>query len=83
MPPHPFSIRRTEFASTLVVVMLTIAILSIFIGLALDYTMNTGRMSQRARDLTAEEALANGALEAAYKRWQTYMLGYQAVSQDR
>ena len=73
--------RRPESASTLVVAILTIAILAIFIGLASDYTMNTGRMSARARDLTSEEALANGALEAAYMAWKKYMLGYQANSQ--
>ena len=28
---------------------------------------------RRARDLTNAQALANGALEAAYKRWQAYM----------
>ncbi len=76
----PPSTRRLESASTLVVAILTVAILAIFIGLASDYTMNTGRMSARAQDLTGEEALANGALEAAYTGWKKYMLGYQAVS---
>ena len=75
-----FFTRRAESASTLVVVMLTVAILAIFIGLASDYTINTGRMSARAKDLTNEEALANGALEAAYMAWKKYMLSCQAIS---
>ena len=61
-------------------VMFVIAILAVLIGLALDYTSNTARTSARARDYTNAQALANGALEVAYKRWQSYMSSNQAVS---
>ena len=59
-------------------VMFMIAMLSIYIGLALDYTSGTGIISRRGRDYTAAQALANGALDAAYKRWQEYMSSNQA-----
>ena len=80
MSPLPLPTRRRDSASALIVVMFTIAILAVFIGLALDYTIGTAHESARARDLTNEESLANGALEAPYKGWQTYMLTYQATS---
>ncbi len=64
---------RAARGSTLVVAVFVIAILATFIGLAMDYTSTTGISTRRARDLTAAQALANGALEAAYKRWQAYM----------
>ena len=74
----PFPSRRRASASTLVMVMFTITILAVFIGLALDYTGSTGTLSRHARDYTAAQALANGSLDAAYKRWQVYMAANQA-----
>ena len=78
MQTLPGSHQRHQTASTLIMVMFTIAMLAVFIGLALDYTSNTGSMSRRARDYTAAQALANGSLDAAYKRWQEYMAASQA-----
>lgn len=61
--------KRRETASTLILAIFVIALLVVFIGLALDYTANTARVAARAGDYTRAQALANGALEAAYKRW--------------
>lgn len=77
MYPMPTSKRR-ESASTLILVIFVVALLVVFIGLALDYTAHTARTSARAGDYTRAQALANGALEAAYKRWQVYMASKQA-----
>jgi Tfp pilus assembly protein PilX len=72
--------RRQNAASTLIVVMFVITLLAVFIGVAVDYTMNTGHMSQRGRDFTNAETLANGALEAAFARWEDFMSADQAES---
>jgi hypothetical protein len=78
MPAYPHLPGRQNAASSLIVVMCTVAILAVFIGIAVDYTMNTGHLSQRGRDFTNAEALANGALEAVFKRWEEFMSGNQA-----
>lgn len=79
---HPSFPRRSrcQTGSTLIMVMFMIAILGVFIGLACDYTANTALVSRRGRDLSACQALANGALETTYKRWQEFMLSNQATS---
>jgi hypothetical protein len=59
-------------------VMFTIAVLAVFLGIAVDFTANTGRMSQRGQDFTGASALANGALDAAYIKWNEYMSANQA-----
>ena len=69
--------RRAARGSTLVVAVFVVAILAAFIGLAMDYTSTTAVSTRRARDLSGAQALANGALEAAYKRWQAYMASKQ------
>ena len=53
MPSLSHSDRRHETGSTLVIAIFVIAMLAVFIGLALDYTTNTGSVSRRARDYTA------------------------------
>ena len=64
--------------STLVVAVFVIALLATFIGLADGLHRHHGhRHPKRGRDLTNAQALANGALEAVYKRWQTYMASKQ------
>ena len=69
---------RRVHGSTLIVAVFIVAILASFIGLAVDYTANTAGAMRRARDLTSAQALANGALEAAYKRWSPYMATRQS-----
>ncbi len=64
--------------STLVVAVFVIALLATFIGLAVDYTGTTATATRRGADLTNAQALANGALEVVYKRWQYYMASKQA-----
>ena len=44
------------------------------IGAALSYTSATARMGNRSRDMVPAQALAEGALELAFKRWQIYMV---------
>ena len=69
---------RRARGSTLVVAVFIVAILATFIGLAVEYTANTALVMRRARDLTNAQALANGAVEAAYKRWGAYMATRQS-----
>jgi hypothetical protein len=57
--------------------MFAIVILALFVGIALDYTTNTGLMSHRGSDFTGASALANGALDAAYQGWEEYMSNNQ------
>ena len=71
---------RGERGSTLVVSLFIIALIATFIGLALDYTSSTARNAVRSRDLTTAQALADGALEAAYMKWQVYMAGHQSYA---
>ena len=76
--PIPPPISRSRRGSTLVMAMFVVALLAAFIGLAFDFTGNTALSARRSGDLSAAQALANGALEAAYKRWQVYMVSKQA-----
>ena len=59
--------------STLIVAIFVVALLTTFIGLALDYTAGTARPAAHNADYTRAQAAANGALEAAFKSWQLYM----------
>ena len=77
LPHASLSGRRRARGSTLVVAVFVIALLATFIGLAVDYTTSTAGATRRARDLSNAQALANGALEAVYKRWQVYMASKQ------
>ena len=69
--------RSSRTGSTLVVALFVVALLTTLIGLALDYTASTARLAVRGRDLTTAQALADGALEAAYMGWQKYMVPRQ------
>lgn len=71
------SSRSARNGSTLVVTLFVVVLLTTFIGLALDYTSSTSRLAVRGRDLTTAQALADGALEAAYMGWQKYMVPRQ------
>ena len=72
MQPRPARPHR-QHGSTLIVAIFVVALLVVFIGLALDYTAGTARAAARSADFTRAQACANGALEAAYKKWQLYM----------
>ena len=70
--------RHGQSGSTLVISVFIIALLALFIGAAFDYTRGTAYAARRGRDLTAAQALADGALEAAFKKWQVYMAANQS-----
>ena len=70
--------RHHRRASTLVISVFIIALLALLIGAAFDYTRGTAYVARRGRDLTAAQALADGALEAAFKKWQVYMAANQS-----
>ncbi len=71
-PPH-----KTR-GSTLVISVFIIALLAVLIGAAFDFTRGTAYAARRGRDLTAAQALADGALEVAFKKWQVYMAANQS-----
>ena len=83
-PMHPLAFspvaRRRARGSTLVVAVFVVALLASFIGLAVDYTANTGLAMRRARDLTTAQTLANGALETLYQNWYQWVSTHQAQS---
>ncbi len=71
--------RSPEQASTLVLSVFIIALLTTILGVAFDYTANTGIASSRSQDLTAEQGMAEGALEAAFVAWKDYMVTNQSL----
>lgn len=71
---HPGPGRGREGGSAVLLSLITITLLAVLIGLALNYTSQTAAIGSRARDLTGAQALAEGALEVAFKRWQDYMI---------
>ncbi len=71
---HPLPRHRTRRGSTLVLAMFVIVTVSALLGIALEYTSRTGVLSRRGRDVVPAQALADGALEVAYKRWKTWMI---------
>lgn len=75
---HTHPTRHTRRASTLVLSMVIIALLAILIGVAFDYTRGTAYVARRGRDMTAAQALADGALEVAFKKWEVYMAANQS-----
>ena len=77
MTHHPRS-QHARRASTLVISMFIIALLALFIGAAFDYTRGTAYTARRGRDMTAAQALADGALEVAFKKWEVYMAANQS-----
>ena len=66
--------------STLVISVFIIALLAVLMGAAFDFTRGTAYVARRGRDLTAAQALADGALEVAFKKWQVYMAANQSSS---
>lgn len=66
--------RQRAHGSTILVSLFTITLLAVLIGLALNYTSQTAALGSRSRDLTAANAVAEGAVEAAFKRWQNYLV---------
>ncbi len=77
MNPPIRSRARRQTGSSLVLAVFTVAVLSVLIGVTLDYTGTTAIASRRGRELTVAQGVANGALEAAYKNWQNYMANNQ------
>lgn len=70
--------RNQEHASTLVISVFIVALLALLIGAAFDFTRGTAYVARRGRDMTAAQALADGALEVAFKKWQVYMAANQS-----
>ena len=75
---HTFR-RRSQQASTLLLSVFIIALLATMLGVAFDYTANTGIASSRSQDLTGEQALAEGSLEAVFVAWKNYMVANQSL----
>lgn len=69
--------RAAERASTLVMAIFIVALLATILGVAFDYTSNTSIQARRSQDLTAEQSLAEGALEATFTIWKNYMSSHQ------
>lgn len=69
--------RAAERASTLVMAIFIVALLATILGVAFDYTSNTAIQARRSQDLTSEQSLAEGALEATFSTWKTYMVSHQ------
>ncbi len=71
---HPHASQR---ASALVMAVFVVAVLAAILGVAFDYTSNTAIEARRSQDLTAEQSMAEGALEAAFVAWKNYMVTNQ------
>ena len=54
--------------------MFVIVTVAALLGIALEYTSHTALLSRRSRDVVPAQALAEGGLEVAYKRWKTWMI---------
>lgn len=72
-----FRPRAAERASTLVMAIFIVALLATILGVAFDYTSNTAIQARRSQELTAEQSMAEGALEATFSIWKNYMVSHQ------
>lgn len=69
LPRH----RQCE-GSTLLLAMFTIAVVSVFVGLAINATSGVSRMSKRAQSYVNVEKAAEGAVEYGFGIWKTRTL---------
>ncbi len=60
--------------SGLIIVMCILAIVSLFIGIAIDSTSTTARMSARARNYAAVEKATEGAVEQGFGIWKARII---------
>ncbi len=61
----------SQKGSTLFVVLFFVAILSVFVGAAFNYTSETASLSQRSIQLTMGYGVADAAMELVYTRWRS------------
>ena len=60
----------SEDGNLLMVALFVVAVVSGFVGVALNVTSNTARVSDRSRDYAAGTAAAEGAVEYAFALWK-------------
>ncbi len=70
------NIKINEKASALVVAMLVIFVATVFIGIAVSLTTNTGRQTDASRDFATLKSSAEGALDFAYGIWSKTINSY-------
>ncbi len=74
-PSSPVSLRRRSAeGSTLLLVLAAIAVVSVFVGVALTGTGETARLSARARNYVNVEKAAEGAIEYGFGIWKARIL---------
>lgn len=63
-------LKNKESGGTIVIALLTTLVLSAFVGLAVDYTSNIGRNSERDRTFNNAVEIGDGCLELAFASWR-------------
>lgn len=63
-------LKNKESGGTIVIALLTTLVLSAFVGLAVDYTSNIGRNSERDRTFNNAVEVGDGCLELAFASWR-------------
>ncbi len=61
---------RNQTGSTLVVTIIVVATLLVLLGVAVDYTTQISRVTQRSRKTALAMEIADGHLEALYTNWR-------------
>ena len=62
--------RQNESGNTLIATLITIALLTGIVGVAVDYTGNVGRNAQRSRTISKAVEIGDGSLELAFASWR-------------
>src|SRR6476619_4396714 len=62
--------RQNESGNTLIATLITIALLTGIVGIAVDYTSNVGRNAQRHRTIAKAVEIGDGSLELAFASWR-------------
>lgn len=68
-------VRRPQHASTLLVSMLVILVITAFLAVAASVTNQYGRNASRQQGVGMESAYADAASEYAFAQWKSYMQG--------
>jgi len=63
-------IQQNESGNTLIIAVLTTALFSALVGIAVDYTTNVGRNAQRSRVIATAVEIGDGSLELAFASWR-------------
>ena len=62
--------RHNEAGNTIIVAILTTALLSALVGIAVDSTVTVGRNAQRSRTIATAVEIGDGAMELAFASWR-------------